>query len=81
MVNILEQEIEKAIRSTLIVLNKQSIPIAIGKIMSVINEEVPMKTVNDKFLMEYNVTSCCNEGPITRENYCPNCGKKIKKAP
>ncbi len=25
------------------------------------------------------VTSCCKMGPITRENYCPNCGKKIIK--
>ena len=25
------------------------------------------------------VTSCCKMGPITRENHCPNCGKKIIK--
>lgn len=23
------------------------------------------------------VTDCCKVGPITNENYCPNCGKKI----
>jgi hypothetical protein len=25
------------------------------------------------------VTDCCGIGPITNENYCPNCGKKITK--
>lgn len=33
---------------------------------------------SDDFI-ECDVTSCCNIGPITRENYCPNCGKKIKR--
>ena len=36
------------------------------------------KVVNDndeKFPCD--VTTCCNVGPITRENYCPNCGAKI----
>jgi thymidine kinase len=23
------------------------------------------------------VTECCQVGPITSENYCPNCGKQI----
>ena len=26
-----------------------------------------------------DVTTCCNVGPITRENYCPNCGAKIQR--
>ena len=26
-----------------------------------------------------DVTTCCGVGPITRENYCPNCGAKIEK--
>ena len=24
-----------------------------------------------------NITECCEVGPITCENYCPNCGKQI----
>lgn len=24
-----------------------------------------------------DVTECCKVGPISSENYCPNCGKKI----
>lgn len=27
----------------------------------------------------YKQTSCCKTAPITNENYCPNCGKKILK--
>ena len=27
----------------------------------------------------YGVTECCRFGPLTDENYCPNCGKKINK--
>lgn len=26
-----------------------------------------------------DVTTCCSVGPITRENYCPNCGAKIER--
>ena len=26
-----------------------------------------------------DVTTCCGVGPITRENYCPNCGAKIQR--
>lgn len=26
-----------------------------------------------------DVTACCSVGPITRENYCPNCGAKIER--
>jgi len=25
------------------------------------------------------VTECCGVGPITNENYCPKCGKKINR--
>lgn len=28
---------------------------------------------------EVEVTGCCKIGPITNENYCPNCGIKIKR--
>jgi uncharacterized paraquat-inducible protein A len=28
--------------------------------------------------VKLDVTSCCKIGPIVDENYCPNCGKKIK---
>lgn len=31
-------------------------------------------------MIPVSVTSCCRKGPITDENYCPNCGKKIEKA-
>lgn len=24
-----------------------------------------------------DVTECCNIGPISSENYCPHCGKRI----
>jgi hypothetical protein len=52
-----------------------------GNTISTVNKEVPMRIESDDFLGEYNVTGCCGGGPVTRENYCPNCGKKIKKAP
>ena len=32
----------------------------------------------DEFI-ECIVTACCKIGPITSENYCPQCGKKITK--
>jgi hypothetical protein len=32
--------------------------------------------INDA-LESITVTECCEIGPITRENYCPTCGKKI----
>lgn len=31
----------------------------------------------DDYFCKILVTECCNIGPITTENYCPNCGKKI----
>lgn len=59
----MEQEIERAIRTTLVVLNKQSIDIAVKKIMDVIKES---KTVE-----------CRNCGEkvemITSGVFCPKC--------
>ena len=34
---------------------------------------------DDVFNMVYKQVSCCKIAPITDENYCPNCGKKILK--
>ena len=34
---------------------------------------------DDVFNMGYKQVSCCKIAPITNENYCPNCGKKILK--
>ena len=31
------------------------------------------------FEVKYKQVSCCKIEPITNENYCPNCGKKILK--
>ena len=31
------------------------------------------------FEIKYKQVSCCKIAPITNENYCPNCGKKILK--
>ncbi len=31
------------------------------------------------FEVKYKQVSCCKISPITNENYCPNCGKKILK--
>ena len=31
------------------------------------------------FEIKYKQVSCCKIAPITDENYCPNCGKKILK--
>ena len=31
------------------------------------------------FEVKYKQVSCCKIAPITDENYCPNCGKKILK--
>jgi hypothetical protein len=35
---------------------------------------------DDEFMI-YKVTECCLSGPITQENYCPNCGAIIIKNP
>ena len=35
--------------------------------------------INEPFGYEYEATACCQSGPITNENYCPNCGRKIVK--
>ena len=34
---------------------------------------------DDVFNMWYKQVSCCKIAPITDENYCPKCGKKILK--
>lgn len=34
---------------------------------------------DDVFNMGYKQVSCCKIAPITDENYCPKCGKKILK--
>ena len=34
-------------------------------------------TKSNSDFMELDTTSCCGIGPITNENYCPNCGNKI----
>ena len=34
---------------------------------------------DDFFNMGYKQVSCCKIAPITDENYCPKCGKKILK--
>ena len=31
------------------------------------------------FEVKYKQVSCCKMAPITDENYCPKCGKKILK--
>jgi len=33
----------------------------------------------DSLAGEVYLTECCRIGPITSENYCDHCGKKIKK--
>ena len=40
-------------------------------------EEDDWFSLNEPITLE--VTECCKIGPITNENYCPNCGKKIIK--
>lgn len=37
--------------------------------------------LEDYFGLKTNIkkTKCCGIAPITNENYCPNCGRKIKK--
>ncbi len=34
---------------------------------------------HDDFAGWIIVTKCCKKGPITNENNCPNCGKRIVK--
>lgn len=38
-----------------------------------------IKYMDDKFYGKLPVTECCGQGPITNENYCSNCGRKIIK--
>ena len=35
--------------------------------------------IEDSFAEKIKVVECCKIGPITNENFCPNCGKKVKK--
>ena len=34
---------------------------------------------NEGSFYEITTTKCCGIGPITTENYCPNCGRKIMR--
>ena len=34
-------------------------------------------TKNEGSFYEITTTKCCGIGPITNENFCPNCGRKI----
>ena len=36
-------------------------------------------TKHEDFVGWIKVTKCCKIGPITNENNCPNCGKRIIK--
>lgn len=38
-----------------------------------------LKTIQDDLVGEIDIVECCEIGPIIKENYCPNCGKKITK--
>lgn len=42
-------------------------------------ETILLTGPDDFYQTDVSVTSCCKIGPITSENYCPNCGKKIVK--
>lgn len=41
------------------------------------NDITSLKTVYESFNCPVTSTVCCGIGPITNENFCPNCGKKI----
>ena len=34
---------------------------------------------NEGSFYEITTTKCCGVGPITNENFCPNCGRKIMR--
>ena len=49
-----------------------------------LNEKLTTELISeleDYFGIKTNIlkTKCCGIAPITTENYCPNCGRKIKK--
>lgn len=81
----MRNEIEKAIRETLVVLNKVSIGRAVDKIMAVVDQKQTCSIIQEPedifgVMVDVNVTSCCKTGPITDENYCPVCGSKIVRS-
>lgn len=78
----MRQEIERAIRTTLVVLNKQSINLAVDKIMEVMAKPCKLIIKKEELFGTYvdvPQTSCCLVGPIGYENHCPNCGREITK--
>lgn len=78
----MRQEIERAIRTTLVVLNKQSINLAVDKIMEVVAKPCRLIIKEEELFGTYvdvPQTSCCLVGPITHEKNCPNCGREIFK--
>ena len=47
-----------------------------------LEEEKTTELIIEKYdyfglITNINKTKCCNIAPITNENYCPNCGRKI----
>ena len=75
----LRQEIERAIRTTLVVVNKWELKNCVDKIIEVCDNKNTTKIFTEKNdeVFEIDVTECCQVGPIVNENYCPKCGKKI----
>lgn len=41
------------------------------------NNETEIFTHHEEFIGEIDIVECCKIGPITKESYCPNCGKRI----
>ena len=44
------------------------------------NETTKIIQIEDEYFgipITLDATECCKVNPITNENYCPNCGKKI----
>ena len=58
--------------------DKQPNPKPVGGIETTELRFETEEMINNIFL-DIPLTVCCGIGPITNENYCPNCGKKITK--
>lgn len=60
----------------------QAIDVAVKelKLIAKYKQRSTTTVINEMFMDDYYlVTKCCGIGPITKENYCPECGRKIIK--
>lgn len=68
------KELEQTIENMKAIAGEKIEPI---NVVSSVDYTTELITKNEGSFYEITTTKCCGIGPITRENFCPNCGRKI----